>query len=844
MGNILKQLEFWQEPIENLYKQMGASPSGLSEQEAEARMRQYGKNRLHAQNHHGGLFLFFSQFKSPLILLLMASALLSFFLHENKDAIIILIILLGSGFLSFLQERGAFQAVEKLIATVRIQARVERGGKTFEIPIEEVVPGDCVLLGAGDVVPADGRLLEALSCYVDEATLTGEAFHVEKQVGSVSLETPLRDRTNCLFMGSHVISGSAKMLVIATGVETEFGKVSKHLDKRPPMTAFERGIQHFGYMLMEVTLLLVIAIFAFNIYLQRPVLESFLFALALAVGLTPQLLPAIVSVNLAHGAKRMAKEKVIVKRLAAIENLGSMNVLCCDKTGTLTNGVITLNAAYDPEGSPSDETLLMAYLNASFHTGYENAIDRAILSDEKRDISGWKKLDELPYDFIRKRMSVLVTGTDGKLLITKGALSSVLSVCSKVGDRPIEACRSQLEALAEQYYAKGYRVLGIASRKIEADLASLSMETQMVFEGFLLFFDPPKAGVEEVIEKIHKEGIAIKIITGDHYLVAKYLADQLRLPDGEAKILRGEELHTISDEALPHVVQGKTIFAEVEPNQKERIILALRKAGCVVGYLGDGINDATALHTADVGLSVDSAADVVKEVAEIVLLEKDLSVLHRGMLEGRRTFANTMKYIFMATSANFGNMFSMAGASLFLPFLPLLPMQILLMNLMTDVPEMTIATDRVDRDALRHPVSWDLPFIRRFMVVFGLISSIFDYATFGVLLLFLQASKEEFRTGWFIESVISAAVIVLVVRTKLPFFQSRASRYLTLSVLGIVILTLLIPYTPLREVFQFAQLPLTFYWIIGALVILYIVCVEIAKKIFYKWSKNRNGRGR
>lgn len=815
---------FWHISAQALLDKLHSSPRGLKSREAARRLKKVGKNQLAETRGHTLCALFLSQFKSPLVLLLLGAALLSFSLNDKMDALIILLIVFASSLLSFLQERGAMRAVEKLAALVKVKVLVIREGNKVEVDLEQIVPGDLVLLSAGDIVPGDCRLLESKECYVNEAALTGESFLVEKKESLLGANTPMRERSNVLFMGSNVMSGMAQALVVFTGRQTEFGKVSEHLRRPPPETSFEKGIRLFGYLLLEVTMVLVIAIFACNVYLQRPVLESFLFALALAVGLTPQLLPAIISINLAHGAKRMAKKEVIVKRLSSIENIGSMNVLCVDKTGTLTYGVIELSQASDPH------TLLLAHLNAFFQTGYDNPIDKAILAKEKIDLSAYCKLDELPYDFIRKRLTILAKGPEGVLAITKGSFSSVLTICHPVPS----GIKEQFAA----FCAQGYRVLAVASKSLTKESLSLEDEVDFTFAGFLLFFDPLKEGVKQTLAQMKQAKVDVKIVTGDHHLVAQHIAEQLDL--FPLTILSGEQIHKMSDGVLEHVVSSTTIFAELEPNQKERIVQALRKSGQIVGFLGDGINDATALHEADVGISVNTAADVAKEGADMILLQKDLSILLEGIREGRRTFANTMKYIFMATSANFGNMFSMAGASIFLPFLPLLPKQILLMNLFTDCPEMLIATDRVDPEIVDHPVRWDLRFISKFMILFGLISSFFDFITFGILLYVMKAPMEMFRTGWFIESVVSASIIVLVVRTKKAFFISRPSRYLTGAVSAIVLFTLVFPFTSLASLFGFVPLPTRFYWSIALIVFLYILSAEFAKKLFFALSKKAN----
>lgn len=833
---------FWhlssKEVLAKLYSNLD---EGLTETEARKRLKLYGHNVLKTKKNLGTFKLLFSQFNTPLMYLLIFAAGLSLVLYDTIDALIIFGIIFISAFLSFIQERGAVQAMEKLLKIVQIKADVIRNKIKKEISIEEVVPGDIVELNAGDVIPGDCYLLEAKDLYVDEATLTGETFYTEKHPGTVPYNAPIGKRTNALFMGTHVVSGTAKALVVLTGKSTEFGKISDRLTSHLPETEFEHGVRRFGYFLMEVTFLLLIVIFAFNIYLARPVVESILFALSLSVGLTPQLLPAIIAINLAHGAKKMAKKHVIVKKLASIENFGSMNILCADKTGTLTSGEIKLNNACDYDGKKSDKVFLYAYLNAKFQSGYTNPIDNAI-SETQKDITGWSKLDEVPYDFIRKRISILVENNNSRLLITKGAFQSVIDICTHVETESkevidIHQVYHDMQKRFVEFSNEGYRVLGIAYCKGD-EISSLEPEheKQMIFLGFLLFGDPIKKDILNTIENLEKLGIELKIITGDNKLVAMHVAKLLGI--SEKKVLTGSQLHHMSDHALLHQVGQKSIFAEIEPNQKERIILALRKAGNVVGFLGDGINDVTALHAADVSISVDSAADAAKEVANIVLMKKDLSVLKEGVKAGRMTFANTLKYVFMASSANFGNMFSMAGASLFLSFLPLLPKQVLLTNLMTDFPEMTIATDRVDEEMVQKPLRWNIDFIRKFMMIFGLISSFFDYATFGVLLL-LNASVSEFRTAWFIESVVSATLIVLVVRTFKPFFTSLPSKYLLIAVIGVVISTILLPIMPFAHQLGFTILQSKFYLFIAIIIVLYVACVELAKKKFLKQGLNK-----
>jgi Mg2+-importing ATPase len=832
---------FWSVSITESLGKFQTTVTGLTSAIAIKRLNDFGANRLKPQKRSGTFTLLIDQFKSPIILILLVATLLSLFLHNIVDASIIIAIVIISGILGFWQEHSASNAVEKLLAMVRITATVLRDGNANEIPVEDVVPGDIVILNAGDIVPGDCLLIESKDLFVDEAMLTGETYPVEKDVSILPADTALSKRTNSVWMGTHIVSGSSRALVTLTGKKTEFGKVSERLKLKPQETEFEHGIRRFGYFLGEVTLVLVVMIFAINVYLHRPVLESFLFSLALAVGLTPQLLPAIISINLAHGAKKMAEKKVIVKRLASIENFGSMNVICSDKTGTLTEGTVQVESALDIDGVANAKVFLFAYMNAFYQTGFANPIDEAILKYRKIDLSGYQKHDEIPYDFIRKRLSISVMQNNVHILLTKGALANILEVCTTAETKggsivDIGSLKDTIQKHFEEFSNNGFRTLGIAYRNLTSQsLINKGDEKDMIFLGFLTLFDPPKENIIDTIAKLKNLGVSLKIITGDNHLVAASLSRKMGLSD--TKIIAGPELRQMSDAALLRHVGETDVFAEIEPNQKERIIIALRKAGNVVGYMGDGINDASALHAADVGISVDTAADVAKEAADIVLLEKDLCVLIDGVREGRTTFANTLKYVFMATSANFGNMFSMAGVSLFIPFLPLLPKQILLTNLLTDFPEMTIATDSVDEQMIDYPRRWDIKAIRKFMITFGLVSSVFDYLTFGLLLLILHANEGQFRTGWFLESVISASMIVLVIRSRKPFFRSRPGIYLLIATLSIAVITLILPFTPLGKIFGFSPLTFSTYLLLLLIVVLYILTAEITKRIFYKRVK-------
>jgi Mg2+-importing ATPase len=840
---------YWNQQPEALLAALQSSAAGLSTPAAGQRLAQFGPNLLRAREKATAPRLLLDQFKSPLVLILLFAAAISILTGAWIDALIVLAIVVAGAVLGFVQEYNASNAVEKLRSRVTLKATALRDGQPQSILAEEVVPGDVVLLSAGSLIPADGLVLEADDFFVNQAVLTGETFPVEKRPGLVGATASLAERTNCVFMGTNVRSGSTRVLIVQTGAHTAFGQIAERLTLRPPETEFERGIRNFGHMLTQVMVMLVLVVFAINVILQKPAIDSLLFAVALAVGVAPELLPAIISITLSKGAQNMAKRGVIVRQLASIENFGSMDVLCTDKTGTLTLGVVSLDGALDPQGRPSDGVFRYAYLNAHFQTGLSNPLDEAIVAHAQPDIGGLVKTEEIPYDFVRKRLSVVVgqvanlspVGQVGNLpyMITKGALDNVLAVCTLVQEDggavlPLDdGRRAHLQELYAQWSEQGFRVLGVATRAVppkpvytEAD------ESGMAFAGFLLFFDPPKPDAQQAIADLCALGVELKIITGDNRRVAMHVAHAVGME--VTGVVTGAEMNQMHDEALWRLADRATIFAEVDPNQKERIISALQKTGHVVGYMGDGINDAPALHAADVGVSVDSAVDVAKEAADFVLLEQSLDVLRQGIEEGRRTFANTLKYVFTTTSANFGNMFSMAGLSLFIKFLPLLPKQILLNNFLSDFPAMTIATDDVDRELVDKPRRWNVRFIRNFMIVFGLVSSLFDYLTFGMLLFVLRATEEQFRTGWFVESLFTELFILLVVRTRRPLFRSKPGRYLWGSTLLVGLATLAIPYLPFAGVLGFVPLPPLTLLLLIAITLLYVAANEVVKRAFYR----------
>lgn len=838
---------YWSQTPEQVLSALHASANGLEPADAAQRLKQYGLNAIKVQQQATALRLLLRQFASPLVLILIVAAIISGVVGEWIDAGIVLAIVLGSTLLGFVQEYTAGNAVEKLRSQLTIKSRLRRAGNLLMLPSEQVVPGDVVLLAAGSLIPADAIVLEANDFFVNQAVLTGETFPVEKKPATVPANASLAQRTNCVFMGTSTGSGTAQVLIVQTGMSTVFGQVAERLRLRPPETEFERGIRHFGNMLTQVMLVMVVIVLAINVLLAKPFLDSLLFTLALAVGLTPELLPAIISITLSHGAQQMAKRGVIVRRLTSIENFGSMDVLCTDKTGTLTEGVVHLDGALDPQGQPSTSVLKYAYLNAHYQTGLDNPLDEAIQATAQKaglDITAERKVDEIPYDFVRKCLSVVSADSkDARTLITKGALDNIVSLCTSVqsgaGVHPLDAAsRTEIDKRYSEWSEKGFRVLGLAIKSVDVRTVSYSHtdENALTFAGFLLFFDPPKADVQQVIVDLAKRGVQLKIITGDNQKVARHIAEAVNLPI--QGVLTGSQLNDLGDEALWHQAERTTLFAEVDPNQKERIILALQKTRHVVGYMGDGINDAPALHAADVGISVDTAVDVAKEAADFVLLKKDLAILRQGIDEGRVTFANTIKYILTTISANFGNMFSMAGASLLLPFLPLLAPQILLNNFLSDIPAITIASDNVDSEMVDKPRRWNTNFIRNYMVLFGLVSSIFDFLTFGTLLFLFRAAPDEFRTGWFIESLITELVIALVVRTRHLFFRSRPGNLLLASTLIFIAITLVLPYLPFISVFGFVPLPAPLMLAMLGLTALYILATEMTKKYFYSRGEN------
>ena len=842
--------------------------NGLSTAEAAARLTRFGPNRLKPSLQRAVLLQFLSQFKNPLVLVLLVASGLSALTGDASGALIIGLIVLMSVTLDFVQSYRAGRAADRLALQVAVTASVLRDGVRCELPVADLVPGDVVLLSAGDLVPADGQVRQADDFFVNQAQLTGEPYPVEKRsVGSQrqplapavvvasprvgdqsdshdsqgrTLDTADADAPDRVFMGSTVVSGSARVLLACTGSHTALGQIAVSLAHAAPPTAFELGTRRFGMLIMRLTLLLVLFTLLVNVAMHRPLLESFLFAVALAVGLTPELLPMVVSVTLTRGALRMAALQVIVKRPSAIQDLGAMDVLCTDKTGTLTEARIRLERHVDATGADNPQVLQLAYLNSYFESGLKSPLDDAILAHENIDVSAWAKIDEVPFDFERRRVSVLVECAQSRRLVVKGAPEDVLRLCTHYQDaagQPValdDAAQARINALFDSLGEDGFRVLGIAWRDVALDHphAVVSDESALIFAGFAAFLDPPKASAGQAIAAMAASGVAVKIVTGDNERVTRHVCTQLGVAiDG---VLTGTEVAAMNDDALRARVEAVNLFCRVNPAQKNRIILALRARGHVVGYLGDGINDAPSLHTADVGISVDGAVDVAKQAAAMILLEHDLMVLHAGVLEGRRTFGNVMKYIMMATSSNFGNMFSMAAATLFLPLLPMLPLQILLNNLLYDVSEVTLPLDNVDDEDLARPKHWDMGFIRNFMLTIGPISSLFDFLTFYLLIKLFEAQEATFRTGWFVESMATQVLVIFVIRTRRNPFRSQPNRWLVVTSLAVVGTAMLLPFTALAPYLGFTPLPPAFFALLTALVLCYLLMVEGGKQWFYK----------
>ncbi|AZI44242.1 magnesium-translocating P-type ATPase [Deinococcus psychrotolerans] len=849
---------------------------GLSSQAAAELLAQIGPNEISTSKPKPLIFQLLAYFVQPLIAILLIAAVISGVSGDWLNAAIIIVIVLGSIGLDFYQTRRSQVAAESLRSQVAPTATAKRDGVWSELPRSALVPGDLIRLTAGMLVPADAQLLTAADLHVQQSALTGESMPVEKTASlssSAALDnsTPENpaDASNLVFMGSSVVSGRAEALVSATGARTTFGGIVTSLARRAPETEFERGMKSFSLFIVQIVLFLTLFVFAVNTLHKRDPLQSLLFAVALAVGLTPEFLPMITTITLSNGASRMAKKKVIVKNLSSIQNFGQMDTLCSDKTGTLTGGVMTLAGRLNPAGAPSERVFMLAYLNSLFETGITNPLntaildttvsgikgadplDQAILNADHPDVQLYRKQDEMPFDFERRRASVVVTkaGESGHLMLTKGAPESVLAVCTtyehsgegehssedeqNAGALPLDAAaQARISVVYQGFSAQGLRVIAVARRDIlEADQQpayQASDEHDLTLVGFVTFLDPPLPDAREVLDELRAKGVAVKILTGDNELVARHVCEAVGLDVG--RVVLGSELAAMTDTALLQVAEANTVFARVAPAQKNRIILALKARKHVVGYMGDGINDAPSLHTADVGVSVAGATDIARDAADIILLEPGLRVLLSGILEGRRAYGNVMKYLLMGTSSNFGNMFSMAGASVFLPFLPMLPTQILVNNFLYDLAQITIPSDNVDDAFIQKPHHWDIGLIRRFMFWIGPISSVYDFLTFYVLLRIFHAREAEFHTGWFIESLATQTLVIFVIRTFGNPLKSRPSRPLALAATLVVLVGALLPFTPLSGLLGFVPLPpLYFVFLIGA-TLTYLGLVELVKR--------------
>jgi P-type Mg2+ transporter len=826
-------------PTADLYSLLSTSAIGLTTQEAESRLVHYGRNDITSTKKESPVLQFLEQFTNPLVIILLFAAIISLIVGEMTNAVIILSIILISVILDFFQRYKAENAAALLIQKIITWVNVHRDGKDEEIAIGDLVPGDLISLTAGDMVPADARLVKTRDFFVNESSLTGEPYPVEKNDQVSDSEKTLAEADNYIFLGTSVISGSGDAIVTKTGLSTEYGKIAKSMVQRPPETEFENGLKQFSYLMSKFVFSLVILVFFVNALFKQDILQSLLFSVALAVGMTPELLPMILSLNMTKGAIAMSTKGAIVKHPESIQNFGSMDVLCTDKTGTLTDNKIALMKHLDTEGNDNEKVLLFSYINSFFHTGLKNPLDEAIIAFQSEDTEKYKKIDEIPFDFIRRRTSVVVSGESDHLLITKGAPEETLAICTFIEKNgsisPLtDKDRESILSLYHNQSRDGFRTLGVCYRTLTGDKKqyAISDEQEMVMLGLVTFIDPPKESAKESVVLLAASGIELKILTGDDELVTQKTCELIDLP--VKGILSGREIEHMDVETLSRVVETVTIFSRVTPVQKSLIMNSLKRNGHVVGFMGDGINDAPSIREADVGISVENAVDIAKESADIILLKNDLRILHEGVLEGRKTFGNTMKYILMGTSSNFGNMFSVAGASFFLGFLPMLPIQILLNNLLYDISESAIPTDNVDENYILSPKKWDHEFIKKFILIFGPISSLFDILTFGILLFIFHADASLFQTAWFIESICTQTLIIFVIRTRIvPFYESKPSKLLIVSTLCIVTLACILPFTVIGTLFGFVQPPVSFFAVLIGLVGGYLILVELTKKWFY-----------
>lgn len=828
-------------PIDLLFKKLNTSGKGLTKKESQRRLERYGYNESAKKKKRTILFQILSKFINPLVIVLLVIATFSIFFGEKISALLVLSMALLSIFLSFIQEYRAGKEAEKLSEMVRATATVYRDGTPKEIKIKEIVPGDIVDLYAGDMIPADLRIISCKDLFINQASLTGESLPIEKFATPVKPKNnSLLERNNIAFMGSSAVSGTALGVVIKTGISTQFGELSRRLATMRIETSFDKGINKFTLLMIRFMLILVVVIFSINALLKGNIIEAFLFSLAVAVGLTPQMLPMLVAINLSKGAISMAKKQVIVKRLNSIQNFGAMDVLCTDKTGTLTLDKIILEKHCDVIRREDEDVLRYAYINSFYQTGLRNLLDRAILKHEKLLMRQFKKVDEIPFDFSRKIMSVIIEMDDKHRIISKGAPEEIFKRCSKyeLDGEVFDMEALILSDLKEEYdklSADGFRVLATAYKDMatKKEVYSKDDEGDLILKGYLAFLDPPKPTAKEAIKALEKLGIELKVLTGDNELVTRKICSEIGFDI--RGLVTGEQIDKLTDKKLQELVKTANIFARLSPLQKEKIIHALHENKHIVGFLGDGINDAPALKTSDVGISVNNAVDIAKESADIILLKKSLMVLEDGVIEGRKTFGNIVKYIKMGSSSNFGNMFSMTGASLFLPFLPMTPIQILLNNFLYDLSQVAIPTDGVDKEYLMKPRPWNVGSIRKFMIIIGPISSIFDFITYGVLLFMFHASKALFHTGWFLESLCTQTLVIHVIRTgKIPFLESKPSKFLIFTSLFIVAVGFIIPFSSLGKHFGFVVPPPLYFVTLFIVVTTYLFMVHLGKGWFIK----------
>jgi Mg2+-importing ATPase len=825
---------------EEIYTVLQTSPEGLSAAEASHRKDIFGPNDISRVRKRPLVIRYLGHFKNILVIILLLAAVISIFVGDLESAVIIIIIVIISVTLDFYQESRAGNAAELLRQKIISYATVIREGHDQDIPLVDLVPGDIIHLSAGDIVPADARVISERDLYLNQSALTGEPFPVEKHATTAPQGTPVTEAENYVFLGTSVVSGTATAVVTKTGMATEFGKIARTLVARPQETEFEQGLKQFSFLMSRFIFGLVIFVFFVNALFRHGVLESLLFAVALAVGMTPELLPMILSLNLSKGAIAMSGKGAIVKHPESIQNFGSMDVLCTDKTGTLTENRIALIEYLDIDGRPSDKVLYYAYLNSLFHSGIRNPLDEAVIAHHPMEPGDFMKIDEIPFDFGRRRLSVAVSHGPEHTLISKGAPEEMIRICSSVERNgtvtPLtHEDKDEISVLYDAKSAEGFRTLAVCEKNLEMgqNIFTVDDEQDMTLLGLVTFIDPPKESAFESVRKLCEAGVELKILTGDNELVTRKIATLIGLEIRGA--LSGTEVEQMDLQALSRVIEEVTICCRMTPVQKNRVINALKQNGHVIGFMGDGINDAPSLREADVGISVQNAVDIARESSDIILLEQDLNILHDGVLEGRKTFGNTMKYILMGTSSNFGNMFSVAGASLFLPFLPMLPIQILLNNLLYDISQSTIPTDNVDRAYVNSPKRWDMGFIRKFILVFGPISSIFDFLTFFILLFVFSAQASLFQTAWFIESICTQTLVIFVIRTRVvPFYTSKPSRFLMASTFLVVVIACILPFTVLGSIFGFVHPPLSFFAVLVGLVISYLVLVEIVKRWFYR----------